>query len=167
MYQLNGALGIQPRMKVVAKAGGRTGAAQSEAVNRRDPHPIAGSVADGPCDPFHPACLASFRAAQLQAWTKIRGRGEVVVEAHDPVHLGAAEIERERNGGLRFGIDAPPDGLDFMQQRQQQTFGLPVRGEEIPDLIGDSGQDTVSCGADDSSRSACQPTCSARKVEMK
>ena len=85
--------------------------------------------------------LARFGAAELHHVPAGRRAAEVVVEAHDAVHLGAGQVERGGDGGNRVGRHVAELVLDGVQDGQQGAGTMAI----LLDGGGD-GRFPVDCG---------------------
>ncbi len=149
---------IQPGVERVTHPRRWTRAAQAQAIDGLQPHPLARRCLHCGNQGLHPARLTGLGAAQLHHWARVRRGTEIVIETDHAVDLGAGQVKRVRDHALRLAIDAAERGLDIVQDRQQRPFARCKRGDDLR-------QARVLRHA--CSRSACQRTCSARKLEMK
>ena len=62
---------------------------------------------------------------------------EIVVEAHDAVHLGARQVQRFGDHRDRFGMDVAERRLQGVQDRQRGAFAAALAGNDLgPALTG-------------------------------
>ena len=121
--------------------GGPVGA-EPEAIDRLDRHraACAGAVPFGAEPPSTASASAApptaWQASARQIFTTWRPAGtvaEIVVEAHHPMHLGPADVERlgdHRHGGIGHMTEGR---LQRVQDRQERPFAVQLGSDQLGD----------------------------------